>query len=220
MIFLKETLPFIICLGAGLISFASYYASGEGAEFLLGRLNLAFIIISSFAFVVGLCGMISSHAKKIRRQADGWGYSAFLLLGVFIGVACGLASGGRQFASGGLSSFGWVYNYMLTPLQSAMFALLAFYIVSAAARTFRVRSAQTAVLSLAALVVLIARVPPGQQLADAAGLGSVKNFVEWLLTVPAVAVRRALMCGIALGIIVTSVKIIFGIERGYAGRRR
>ena len=109
---------------------------------------------------------------------------------------------------------------MLTPLQSAMFALLAFYIVSAAARTFRVRSAQTAVLSLAALVVLIARVPPGQQLADAAGLGSVKNFVEWLLTVPAVAVRRALMCGIALGIIVTSVKIIFGIERGYAGRRR
>ena len=40
---------------------------------------------------------------------------------------------------------------------------------------------------------------------------------EWIFQVPTIAGARAIMIGIALGIVGTSVRIIFGIERSFLG---
>ena len=40
---------------------------------------------------------------------------------------------------------------------------------------------------------------------------------EWIYTVPNLAGARAIMIGIGLGVIVTSLRYIFGLEKSYIG---
>ena len=58
-----------------------------------------------------------------------------------------------------MTAFGWIYNFMMVPLQGTMFAILAFFIASAAYRSFRARSREAAVLLIAAVIVMMGRVP-------------------------------------------------------------
>jgi len=43
------------------------------------------------------------------------------------------------------------------------------------------------------------------------------EMAGWLLSVPAMAARRAIFLGLAVGIVATSLRILFGIERTYMG---
>jgi hypothetical protein len=42
-------------------------------------------------------------------------------------------------------------------------------------------------------------------------------LTEWILNYPNMAAQRGIMIGIGLGMIATSLRIIFGIERTYMG---
>jgi hypothetical protein len=47
------------------------------------------------------------------------------------------------------------------------------------------------------------------------GILSIPNISEWIFDYPTAAGSRAIMIGIALGIIATSFRIILGIERPF-----
>ena len=122
---------------------------------------------------------------------------------------------------------------MLTPLSATMFALLAFYIASAAFRAFRARNLDATILLTAAIIVMIARVPIGEMFGQSISgafssiLGDwtqtflpeqfLSQFMNWLMDVPNTAARRAIFIGAALGAIATGLRIILGIERSHLG---
>jgi hypothetical protein len=97
-----------------------------------------------------------------------------------------------------------------------MFALLAFFIASAAFRAFRVRTVEAGWLAAAALIVMIGRVPIGDMLTGflppALQLSSLQ---DWIMEVPQNAAKRAILMGAALGIMATGLRVILGIERSY-----
>jgi hypothetical protein len=119
---------------------------------------------------------------------------------------------GKESANGAMTPFGWIYSYTLVPLQGTMFAILAFFIASAAYRSFRARSREAAVLLVAAVIVMMGRVPLGEYLVPMTG-----DITQWILNVLNASVRRAILIGVSLGAVALSLKIIFGMERAYLG---
>ena len=120
-----------------------------------------YMIILGFAMLLGIHSLLRKHITHIRRKDSGWAYSLILVLffsGVFlVGVISAIHFRGFAFTPG--SSLYYVYSYMVIPLSATMFSLLAFFIASAAYRAFRARKLNATLLLIAAVVVMLGRVP-------------------------------------------------------------
>lgn len=120
--------------------------------------------------------------------------------------AFGVAGAGN----GQMSVYTWFYDAVYVPMQSTMYALLAFFISSAAFRAFRVRSTHAVLLGVTALVVILGSVPVGE-----AVWGRFPDLVGWVMSDLQTAGKRAILIGAALGAIATGMKMIVGAERSY-----
>jgi hypothetical protein len=197
---------------SGVVFAGQYYVPHPASEQLLTSATKWLQIVGGFALVLGVTSLFHQHAAKIRRKEEGWGYSLVLYAGMLGTIAVGLWANGKESLEGAATAFGWVYSYMLVPLQGTMFAILAFFIASAAYRSFRARSREAAVLLIAAVIVMMGRVPLGEYLIPLSG-----DVSQWILNVLNASVRRAILIGVSLGAVALSFKIIFGVERSYLG---
>jgi hypothetical protein len=121
----------------------------------------------------------------------------------------------------------WIYDHLYVPMNATMFALLAFYVASAAFRAFRIRSTEAGLLAAAALIVMIGRVPVGDAITravfDHPGVPQVlralrlSDLQQWVMDVPQNAAKRAVLIGAAMGVMATGLRVILGIERAYMG---
>nr|MBC8366260.1 hypothetical protein [bacterium] len=105
-----------------------------------------------------------------------------------------------------------LFNYIMIPCQATIFSMLAFYIASAAYRAFRIRTLLASVLLVTAFIVMMRIIPLPEPLSSWNS-----SLVQWILAVPNMAAKRAIIIGVGLGAISYSMKIILGIERGYMG---
>jgi len=212
MTFMRRQLPLVITFVTGIIFALQYYVPHPVSETLLTETSYWIQIVGLFGLVLGVTSLFHIHAVKIKRQEPGWGYSVVLYSGIVVTILVGLWVGGKESLDGTMTGFGWIYNYALVPLQGTMFAILAFFIASAAYRSFRARSTEAALLLVAALIVMMGRVPLGEYLIPLTG-----DITSWILNVLNASVRRAILIGVSLGAVALSIKIIFGIERAYLG---
>lgn len=192
-------------------------ASGKFAE----DMNIWTEIIAAFALLIGVQSLIHNHTLKIKRRQPGFGYSWVVIGSLIVMTLTGLFGGGVENPNG---LYSWMFLYMQVPMQATVFSILAFYIASAAYRAFRAKSPEATMLLIAAGITMIGRVPIGEQLTsfiphDMPFYSNMRLEVmtDWLLNIPNVAGFRAVMFGVGLGVISTSLRIIFGIERTYMG---
>ena len=106
----------------------------------------------------------------------------------------------------------WLYDHIFAPCNATMFALLAFFIASAAFRAFRMRNTEAALLLGSAILVMIGSAPVGGYISD-----FFPDLRNWILSIPNNAGRRAIMIGAALGAVVTGLRVILGLERSHLG---
>ena len=121
--------------------------------------------------------------------------------------------GTARAGNGATSLYTWFYDAVYVPMQSTMFALLAFFISSAAFRAFRIRSTHAVLLGVTALVVILGSVPVGEALWH-----KFPTLVAWVMNCLQTAGKRAILIGAALGAIATGMKMIVGAEKGYLAR--
>lgn len=117
-----------------------------------------------------------------------------------------------------------LYDGLFVALGSAMFSLLGFYIATAAFRAFRVRSAESALMMVAALAVILGQIPLA-----VAGEGAWSTLLSaylpearrWLLSVPNGAAFRAIELGSAIAGLILALRMWFSIESdSFAERER
>jgi hypothetical protein len=108
--------------------------------------------------------------------------------------------------------FVWLYDHVFAPCNATMFALLAFFVASAAFRAFRARNVEAGLLLGGAILVMLGRVPIGRLISE-----TLPSIAQWILDVPNNGSRRAIMMGAAIGAITTGMRILLGIERSHIG---
>ena len=202
--------PLLVTFLSGATMIAVYFIPHHTAQTVNSELLLWATIVYAFALILGSVSLWSTHAKKIRRRAEGWPYSLVTLTTLVVMTALGVWKG-----AGEGSPVSRIYNMVNSPLASTMFALLAFFIASAAFRAFRARNVEATLLLITAILMMIGRVSIGEFIWK-----GFPGFTEWLLDVPNLAAKRAIAIGVGLGAVSTGLKIILGIERGYLGRAK
>ncbi|UCD93496.1 MAG: hypothetical protein JSU69_06905 [Candidatus Zixiibacteriota bacterium] len=221
---MRRTVPLTITfiVGTGLILsvfFPPFETVGED-------FSLFFDIIAVFAFFLGGGNLLRVHGTRIQKKRRDWGYSFITVAGFFLMLAAGLF---KLWNPGGITAdvtapgslFQLMYNWVFNPLGATMYALLAFYVASASYRAFRAKNSDATILLVAAFIILLGRTPLGfyatSWIPDSFSLLQIPNLAIWVMTSPNLAGQRAIMIGIALGVVSMSLRLILGVERTHLG---
>jgi hypothetical protein len=205
---MRREIPLIITFLAGAFFIADYFIPHTRFSRLAETINGWTIIVIAFAYVLGVANVARVNLDYIQRKGKDTPYKIILLVCLFFMMMVGIIWG-----IGEHTVFDWFFINVYSPMQAMMFALLAFYIASAAFRAFRIRSTQAALLAITAVLVMIGRVPIGE-----AAWKDFFNFTEWIMNVPQLAGKRAILIGAALGAISTGLKVLVGLERTHLGK--
>lgn len=206
---MERRLAQLVCGGFGVALFVLFFSDHPVARNIYQAIvNEYWQIVFAFALIVGVVGFIRVNVQAIRRGQDRPYRIVSLAALVTMPVLALL------FGIGADSPFMWMFENVQAPMQSTVFALLAFFVASASFRGFRARSTQAAVLLAAALVALLARSDVGATLWKHLPLVS-----DWIRANPSMAARRAILIGIGLGSLTTSLRVILGIERTWLGAK-
>jgi len=224
--FFRIWLPVIVTSIVGIVLVTALYVPHDPFGKLNGDFSEYFNIIAAFAFILGAGNLFKIHLDKIYRKTKGWLFSVVTVAGFLITLVAGLLKLGNTGGWEGDvvqpgSWFAIAYDSMFTPLQATMFSILAFFVASASYRAFRAKNTEATLLLAAALIILLGRTFVGYWMTawmpDSLEFLTIPALSNWIMSVVNQAGQRAILIGIGLGVISTSLKVILGIERSYLG---
>jgi hypothetical protein len=204
MAILRRTLPTAIAIAVGIfvllrIFFPIPFLDAIGEYFIETA-----IIVAAFALFLGVLNVLRVHSRKIREGSNRF-YSFVLMAAMLIVLGVGLILPEGPSAP----EVRWIFTNIQAPIQAALSALLVFFVVLAAYRLLARRNLESVVILIVAFLVLL-----GQ-----AAMGLVPLLVDvkdWILDVPAMAGVRGILLGVALGAVMTGIRLLLGVERPYS----
>ena len=211
---MKREIPLFITAVVGILMILSFFVPHQAVSVPADFLQQCAIIVVAFGYVLGGANVLKLNADAISKRQSGWIYKIVLVVSLIATVVFGLMDG-EGFLNPGKTSK-WIYDQLYSPMSATMFALLAFFIASAAFRAFRIRTTEAALLAVAALIVMLGRVPLTNAFTEwVPEVLRLQALQEWVMNVPQNAAKRAILIGAALGVMATGLRIILGIERSY-----
>ncbi len=215
---MKRRVPILLTGIVGIAYVVQFFVPHWPFSLIQNLLNDWIQIIAAFAIWLGALNLMKVSGDQVYKKERGWPYALVIVAGFFATVIVGFFfSHGTHFQDLG-TGFDWIYENVYNPLSATMFAMLAFYVASASYRAFRARNREATLLLVAGFLVMLGRVPVGDSLTHFLPEGyRLSNFANWVMNVPNKAGQRAIMIGIALGIVSTSLRLILGIEKSHLG---
>lgn len=221
--FVRRTLPLMIASSFGVLMIIQFFVPHPVSKSIYNSILDWIMIVSAFTYLIAVQSTVQMHTQKIQRKTSDWQYSIVVMGSLLLTALIGILGGAYAPTNILMKIFPsvtadadtplmYIYIYMQAPMQATIFSLLAFYMASAAFRSFRARSFDATMLLVTASIVTLGRVPIGQFI-----YSNMPEVVEWILNYPNMAAQRGIIIGVQLGIIATSLKIILGIERRYLG---
>lgn len=199
-------------------------AKGEMENFItptVQPVNEFIQYIFVWAIGLGLISLMIVHGRKLWMRTEGWHNSlAFFLATIAIIVFGFTTQMGASGTPGARFTYDALFAGLLTPLDSTMFALLAFYIASAAYRAFRVRTVEAGLLMFSAMVVMLGFINIGVLLTQWIPTDSgwaylrIERFSLWILNWVNMPGQRAVGIGVSIGMLAMAMRLWLSLERG------
>lgn len=215
----------------------------SGADFLAEMVNLVAefsTILTGFLLGLGIFSLVRIHSTRLMKKQANWFYSMVLLVCLFGIMIIGLvswANGLDPKAAVALadranwSFWEWskdvLFDGLLQEMDAAFFSIIAFYILSAAYRAFRIRSIEATILLAAALIVMLALMGAVEyQWGAVVDNATDKNPDSFLNNFKLLEIRnwlgdnvqnasiRAVKFGIGIGALAMGLRLWLSLERG------
>ena len=156
--------------------------------------------------LVGLLNLMFVQLEKIRTRQKNSIYGALLIVSLLGTFGLGLVLGPEnQFVQ-------LAVDAVIVPVEASLMAILAVTLVYASIRLLRRRADVMTVIFLVMAVIILVAVMPTP-------IGPIPG--DWLILQFAGMFSsggaRGLLIGIALGTLLTSLRVLFGIDRPYGG---
>ncbi len=206
---LKRVLPTVVAGVVGILVLLSLFASNASLVTLGTYLIDTAVIIAAFALILGVINVLRVHGRKIRQAGPGRFYSFVLIAAMFVVLAVGLPALPGRPSGPSQPAVQWIFENIQAPIQASLSGLLVFFIITAAYRLLRARNLESAVMLIVAIIVLLGQVTLGSP-------SVLPALKDWILDVPAMAGVRGILLGVALGVLLTSIRLLLGAERPYS----
>ena len=161
------------------------------------------VIVAAFALLLGVFNILRVRGQQILRRREGRFYSLVLVFAILVGASPAILPEGTLIQE---TLNHVVFDYIISPLGASLAALVVFTLTLAAFRMLRTRPSVGAVVFLLIVAVVL--------------LGSVFIGLEgirgWIVNVPGMAGMRGLLLGVALGTIITGLRVFVASERPYS----
>lgn len=193
-------------IAAGLIVLLGYFYPAQLESLRLVLLDWA-IILAAMAVLIGIYNLIAVQMEKIRTGQKGGTYGVLLVISLIITFGMGLILGPEN------PYMRLTVDAIIVPVEASLMAILAVTLIYASIRLLRRRLDVTSVLFLAVAVIFLLAIVP-------IPFGGVNVLQDIILQVAGMFSRggaRGLLIGIALGTLLTGLRVLFGIDRPYGG---
>lgn len=193
-------------IAAGLIVLLGYFYPDQLESFRIVLLDWA-IIIAAMAVLIGIYNLVAVQMEKIRTRQKGGTYGVILVIALIITFGFGLILGPEN------PYMQLTVDAIIVPVEASLMAILAVTLIYASIRLLRRRVNVTSVLFLAVAVIFLLAIVP-------IPFGGVNALQDLILEVASMFSRggaRGLLIGIALGTLLTGLRVLLGIDRPYGG---
>jgi hypothetical protein len=196
-------------IAAGVIVLLGYFFPDQLGSFRVVLLDWA-VIIAGMAVLVGIFNLAAVHMERFRAGQKGSAYSILLVISLLItffglGVWLGPESASMQFA----------VNAIIVPVEASLMAILAVTLLYASIRLLRRRVDVMSVVFLVVTVIFLALMMP-TPFGPILGERATQLALDFLGMFSGGG-ARGLLIGIALGTLLTGLRVLFGADRPYGG---
>lgn len=200
-------------------------------------------ILTSFLLLMGVFSLVRLHATRVSKQQRDWPFSLVLLVCVALMAVIGYwdwltvmnlkpeeLEAMKDVANQPFAVWmkDLLFDGLLQTMEAAMFSIIAFYILSAAYRAFRVRSVEATILLASAIIVMLGLLGMAENywsiMIDNLGgandpnavinnlrLEAITQFIRDNLQTPGL---RAIDFGVGVGALAMALRLWLSLERG------
>lgn len=203
---MKFKVPLAITVALLLLEVADYFVKVPIINTMAGNVTVAVLVMGACAVGIGIISLTRIHVNRIVKRTPDRLESTIMLVTLSVFILSGVMLGSAD------PSYVYMFQNIIVPLDSTIFSLTGFFMASAAYRAFRARSKEALVLLVAAVLVMLGQAPVGE-----AFWSGFPTIAQWIMDVPNTAGVRALIIGIAIGMLSLTIRMLTGHEKGYLG---
>lgn len=192
-------------IAAGLIVLLGYFFPGQLGSLRILLLDWA-VIIAGMAVLVGIYNLAAVQMEKFRARQKGGAYGILLVLSLLVTFGLGLVLGPES------PYMRLTMDAIIVPVESSLMAILVVTLIYASIRLLRRRLDVMSVVFLATTVIFLALTMP-TPFGPVPGDRALLDFLGMFSSGGA----RGLLIGIALGTLLTGLRVLFGVDRPYGG---
>jgi len=204
-----KVINIIIAVAAGLIVLLGYFFPDSGLQSLRTPLLDWAVTLSGVAGLIAILNLVFSvHWKRLRDNHPRKGFSAIIIIAFTLTLVAGIFLGPSD------AGFQKLVTYVQVPIESSLMAVLALTLVFSALKILQNHRNWMGFIFFLSVVFFL--VLNSGVLAFTTEIPILRNILSAFHQVP-VAGARGILLGIALGSLLTGIRVLIGADRPYNG---